>query len=379
MAARLINLSAGNAVLPLEVLTRAQQELVDYNGTGQSVLEMGYRTPAHEEICRRTEALFREVNAIPDDYEVLMTSGGASLLFSTIPMNLLGESSSYQTDKSVNVLLSGYWSKKTAAAMAKHAKVTSVGVDAADNYFALANPRDWQLDASGAYFHYTSADTRQGLQIRDFPHEAIPEGMLLVCDMSADFGSRRVDVSKFDIIYVAGHKNFSTAGVTFLIIRKSVLDQCRVCAGTPDVCNWQVMREQPCKQYNVPIIASIWIAMLVLEWMKDKGGVPYFEELAPRRANILYDFIDASNGFYRTFVTDPKWRSWMHVVFYCEDNELSKQLVAFLLANNVVDARAHPLGANREAIRVTMYNPQPIEQVIAIRDLLIQFQAQHVN
>jgi len=377
---RAINLAAGAAALPLEVLERAAREFVDTDGTGMSVAEMGYRTKPFHAIMEKAENGFRQLLGVPDTHEVHFFNGGATLQFSAIPLNLLGGANE---GKTANYLMSGHWSEKARNEARMFGKVTEVAVDPKGLYFEIPEGKTWEMDRDGAYFHYTSADTRQGLEIRDFDFSAVPEGMPVCCDASANLGSHPVDVSKYGVLYAASHKNFSTSGICYTIIRRDLISDRTQMKAMPTMCNWLTFQNAPNKIYNVPVLQSVWLGALNTEWMIERGGVEYFEQLAIRRSNLLYDLIDNSNGFYRTFVTSERFRSRMQVVFTIRtgsgaDHELVEK---FLTEANEdlgwLDIRSHPLGIPSDAIRVTMYNHQTEDTVKVVREFMHDFQKRH--
>jgi phosphoserine aminotransferase len=392
--ARAINLSAGCAALPLPVLEKAQKEFVQFRGRdrqprGLSVTEMGYRTKDFYELMHDAESSFRELLSIPDTHEVHFFNGGATLQFAALPMNLLGKTGNYATQdrsggvyKVANYVRNGHWSEKARDEARMFCHVHEVNNDPTDLYFSVPDGKDWNIDPRGAYIHYTAADTRQGFEFQEFPYEAIPEGMLLCCDASANLGNKPIDVSKYAVLYAAAHKNFSTSGVCYTIIRKDLITP-DVLPGTPTMCNWNRFQTAPGKVWTVPVVFSVWLGKLTTEWMLECGGLPYFEDLAIRRSRLLYDFIDDSNGFYRTFVTEDKFRSRMQVVFTIRDGEgKNADLVENFLKEaeydlGWLDIRSHPLGISSEAIRVTMYNPQTEQTVLSVREFMHEFMKRH--
>mmetsp|Transcript_64363 Transcript_64363/g.121920 ORF Transcript_64363/g.121920 Transcript_64363/m.121920 type:complete len:464 (+) Transcript_64363:50-1441(+) len=378
--ARAINLAAGSAALPLEVLEKAAQGLVETDLSGMSVCEMGYRTKPFHAIMERAESGLRTLLDIPDSHEVHFFNGGATLQFAAIPLNLMG---GVNEGKSANYLMSGHWSEKARNEARLFGKVTEVAVDPKGLYFDIPDGKTWEMDKDGAYFHYTSADTRQGLEIRNFDFDAVPEGMPVVCDASANLGSHPMNVSKYGVLYAASHKNFSTAGICYTIIRKDLISDRAQMKAIPTMCNWLTFQNAPNKIYNVPVLISVWLGALNTEWMIERGGTPFFEELAKRRSRLLYDYIDNSNGFYRTFVNSEEFRSRMQVVFTIKsgsgkDHELVEQ---FLKEANDdlgwLDIRSHPLGLPSDAIRVTMYNHQTEETVKVVREFMHDFHKRH--
>lgn len=375
-AKRAINLAAGQAALPYEVLQKAAAGMLDTDGEGMSVAEMGYRTKGFHRIMCRAEDAFRKLLNIPDTHEVHFFNGGATLQFSAIPLNLMGGENA---GKPANYLMSGHWSEKARNEAKMFGEVHEVAKDPRGLYFSIPDGKTWDIDPNGAYFHYTSADTRQGLEIREFEADAVPKGMPICVDASANLGSFPLDIAKHDVVYAASHKNFSAAGICYAIIRKDLITKKNQMAQCPTMCNWVKFQEAPNKIYNVPVLYSVWLGMLVTEWMIEKGGIPYFEKLAIERSSLLYDFIDASNGFYRTFVTEAKFRSRMQVVFTIGSGEGGDTVLVeeFLThANDTLgwlDIRSHPLGLKSDVIRVTMYNHQTIDSIMVVREYMKQF------
>jgi phosphoserine aminotransferase len=353
---------------------------------GISVAEMGYRTKWFHEIQNSTEEKFRELLTIPDTHEVFFLNGGATLQFASVPLNLMGGGSHTNPTRAkvANYVMNGHWSEKARNEASLYCNVNETWTDPEDLYFTLPDPKTWKIDPKGVYMHYTSCDTRQGFQFRKFPYEVVPEGMLLACDASADLGSKPVDISKYDVIYAAAHKNFSTAGFCLTIVRKSIIKEETILPYAPTMCRYKVFNDAPNKIWNVPVITSIYMADLMLDYMKERGGLEYFSDLAVRRAHLLYDFIDESKGFYNTFVTDSQYRSYMQVVFTIGDgiSARNQELVAkFLEEASVkhgwIDVRSHPLGIPSDAIRITMYNPQPIENIVEVRRFMNDFMKRH--
>mmetsp|Transcript_22380 Transcript_22380/g.48860 ORF Transcript_22380/g.48860 Transcript_22380/m.48860 type:complete len:415 (+) Transcript_22380:33-1277(+) len=382
-SSRSMNFSAGNAPLPLEVLERAQKEFVNWAGRGVSILEMGYRTDNFREVMADAEEKFRRLQEIPDDFEVHFLNGGATLQFAAVPMNLLGKPGRWNTThyKTANYIRSGHWSEKARDEARMYCHVHEVCKDPKDLYFGMPDPKDWDFEGHGVYCHYTAADTRQGFEFQQFPFEVVPKGQWLVCDASANLGSKPWDWKNHDVVYAAAHKNFSTSGVCYTVIRKSLITE-DVLPGTPTMCNWNRFQTAPDKVWTVPVTFSVWLGKLTCEWMLERGGLPAFEDLAIRRSNLLYDAIDNSQGFYNTFVTDPLYRSRMQVVFTIRDGMgKNEALVSKFLeetdAMGWLDVRSHPLGIPSDAIRITMYNPQPIEAIEVVREFLHDFQRRH--
>jgi len=380
---RVVNLSAGCAALPVEVLEKAQAQFVNYQGQDISVTEMGYRTQNFYDLMHESEDVFRKLMKIPDNYEVHFFNGGATLQFAAIPMNLLGKAGNWRTThyKTANYVRNGHWSEKARDEARMFGHVHEVNNCPEDLYFDVPDGKDWNIDPKGAYLHYTAADTRQGFEFQDFPYDAVPGNMTLCCDASANLGSKPVDVTKYGVLYAAAHKNFSTSGVCYTIIRKDLIGP-DVLPGTPTMCNWYRFSTAPNNVWTVPVVFSVWLGKLTQEWMLERGGLPYFEDLAIRRSNLLYDLIDNSNGFFRCFVMDAKFRSRMQVVFTIRTGEgKDERLVQKFLDETEelgwLDVRSHPLGIASDAIRITMYNPQPYETIVAVREFMNDFMKRH--
>ena len=372
---RVVNLSAGCAALPEEVLERAAAEMNSPLGKSISVTEMGYRTKDFHTLMDKAESSFRELMSIPDNYDVHFFNGGATLQFAAIPLNLLGENKDNKSK--ATYIMNGHWSEKAVNEANKYTDATQVCVDPKGLYFDHPDGKDWNIPQDSTYVHYTSADTRQGFEFQDFCYDSIPKDVTLCCDASANLGSKPVDISKYGVIYAAAHKNFSTSGVCYTIIRNDLIND-DVHKHTPTMCNWNVFQHAPNKIWNVPVIFSVWLGQLVCEHMLERGGLPYYEDLAIRRSNTLYNYIDDSDGFYRTFVTDARFRSRMQVVFTIRSGEgrdahLVEKFIAEAEGQGWLDVRSHPLGIESDAIRITMYNPQPIEVIEYIRDFMHEF------
>lgn len=375
--ARIVNLSAGCAALPQEVLERAAREMNSPLGKDISVTEMGYRTSDFHEIMDASEDSFRKLMQVPDTHEVHFFNGGATLQFAAVPMNLLGAQGGKAT-----YIMSGHWSEKASNEAKMYTDPHLACVDETGLYFELPDGDKWDIPTDSTYVHYTSADTRQGLEFQNFAYDAVPTGTELVCDASANLGSKPVDISKYGVIYAAAHKNFSTSGVCYTVIRKDLINE-DVHKFTPTMCNWNRFQTAPNKIWNVPVIFSIWLGNMVCEHMLERGGLPYYEELAIRRSNVLYNCIDESDGFYRTFVNHVDFRSRMQVVFTIRSGQnKDAQLVEKFLQQTAdmgwLDVRSHPLGIDSDAIRITMYNPQPIEVIEHVRDFMHHFKKENM-
>ena len=241
-------------------------------------------------------------------------------------------------------------------------------------------PERWTYDKDATYFHYCTADTRHGFEFHNFPYHGVPASNVLCADMSANLGTRRVDWSRYGVVYAAMHKNFSTSGATIVCIRKDLIDPDTVMPATPSIANWSSFYKSPNKIYNVPTIWTIWLFQLTCEYMMAKGGLDYYERRAKARAERFYDLIDNSDGYYKTFVQNEQFRSRMNICFTIKDDD--KTLIERFITNaenelGWLDVRGHPMStktnydSDTNSIRVTIYNPQKscaIEKVLNFMD-----------
>src|ERR671917_172933 len=286
MTERIYNFSAGPAVLPVPVLEQAREEMLSLPGTGMSVMEISHRSKTFDEIMGGAERGLRELMGIPANYHVLFLQGGASLQFSMIPMNLLGDGSS------ADYVITGSWGKK-ALKEAKKVGAVNVAADLADSrYTRTPEPHELKLDANAAYVHFTSNETIEGVEFKSEPEVG---GVPLVCDASSNIMSRPVDVSKYALIYAGAQKNLGPSGVTVVIIREDLLG--RIPAGLHTMLDYRTHVENG-SLYNTPNTWGIYILNLVCEWVKEQGGLEGMYQKNVEKAQKIYDRIDATD-FYR--------------------------------------------------------------------------------
>ena len=356
--ARVFNFSAGPAALPLEVLEQAQQELLDWQGSGVSVMEMSHRGKEFMSIAAQAEADLREIMAIPDNYKVLFLQGGASSQFAMVPLNLLADK-----DKA-DYFLTGHWSKKAVAEAKRYGTVNLVADTSDSKFTTIPVASDWKLDANSAYVHYTPNETIAGVEF-----DAIPDtgDVPLVADMSSTILSRPIDVSRFGIIYAGAQKNIGPAGLTIVIVRDDLIGK----AGdaVPAMLNYQIHAEND-SMYNTPPTYAWYIAGLVFQWVKRKGGLAAMAEINQRKAQKLYGVIDNSGGFYTNPVDKP-YRSWMNVPFILSDAGLDESFLSETKAAGLVQLKGH---RSVGGMRASIYNAMPEEGVDALIDFMQQFQ-----
>ena len=353
---RAYNFCAGPATLPEPVLQQARDEMLDWRGTGMSVMEMSHRSDEFVEIAEAAEQDLRELAGISDDYSVLFMQGGASSQFATIPLNLLGDKGR------ADYVNTGIWSKKAIAEASRYGDVKVVASSEDSGFTTVPLQQSWDSRADAAYLHYTPNETIGGLEY-DFVPDAgdVP----LVADMSSTMLSRPLDVSKFGLIYAGAQKNIGPSGLVVVIIRKDLLGRAR--AETPTMMNYQVIAENG-SMYNTPATYSWYLAGLVFRWLKEQGGVTAMEQINRRKAGKLYDFIDASD-FYANPI-EPRFRSWMNVPFTLADDALNGAFLAGAEARGLLNLKGH---RSVGGMRASLYNAMPEAGVDALIDYMAGF------
>jgi len=358
---RAFNFNAGPSALPLEVLENAQQQLVNFRNSGMSIMEMSHRSAIFDEIHNEAIALLKKLYAIPENYEVLFLQGGASLQFTMVPMNFL------QADQKASYVLSGSWAEKAF----KEAKLFGTPVEAAstkDNkYRNIPALSDIQFNEDDAYVHITSNNTIYGTQWKEFPETG---NVPLVADMSSDILSKPLDISKFGIIYAGAQKNLGPSGVTVVIIRKDLLEKAN--KEIPTMLKYTTHVDGN-SLYNTPPTFGIYMLGEVLKWVEAKGGIEAIAKLNEAKAQVIYDAIDHSNGFYTGHAT-PESRSLMNITFRVADEELEKQFLAEAKAAGFVGLNGH---RSVGGCRASTYNAVPLETCEALRDFMVAFQQKH--
>ena len=315
MTERIFNFSAGPATLPETVLLQAQRDLFALPGVGMSILEVSHRSAAFETVIQEAEADLRALLAIPDNYKVLFLQGGASLQFSMIPMNIL------PSGRSADYILTGSWGQGAVKEARKLGAVREAATTAATNFNRLPASGEIGLDPAAAYLHFTSNETIFGVEFQEEPAAGeVP----LVCDMSSNFLSRPIDVSKYGLIYAGAQKNAGPAGATIVIIREDLLG--RIPAGLPSMLDYDVLAKNG-SMYNTPPCFSIYICGLVFKWLRNEiGGLEKIFQLNQEKAGVLYEAIDSSDGYYRGHA-EKDCRSLMNVTFRLPSEELEKQFI----------------------------------------------------
>jgi phosphoserine aminotransferase len=360
---RVFNFSAGPAVLPLTVLQEAQRDLICLPGAGASVLEISHRSPEFREIHQTAQQRLRDLLQVPDSHQILFLQGGARLQFSMVPMNLLPGSRA-----PAQYLLTGSWGKH-ALAEARRAGDVHVCWDGQESgYDRLPSAGELAVEPDSAYLHFTSNETIQGVQ---FPAEPEVGDLPLVCDASSDFLSRPVPIERYGIFYACAQKNAGPAGVTIVIIRRDLLT--RSDADLPGYLNYRVHAEND-SLWNTPPTFGVYMVGLVARWLQEEiGGLQAMQERNVAKARLLYDVIDASDGFYAGHA-QPACRSSMNVTFRLASAELEQRFLAEAAQRELCSLKGH---RSVGGIRASIYNAMPREGVEALRDFMRDFQDQH--
>ena len=346
-------------MLPEAVLAEAQRDLMALPGVGASILEISHRSATFENIIQQAETNIRQLLAIPDEYAVLMLQGGGRLMFSMVPMNLMGGGR-----RLCNYLITGSWSKYAAQEAVKFGEARVVWDGKATNYDRLPASAEMRTDPKAAYLYYASNETIQGVQFATEPQAGdIP----LVCDASSDFLSRPVDIRKYGIYYACAQKNAGPAGLTVVVIRKDLLE--RSSELLPGYLNFQIHAEARSLWNTAPTFA-IYILMLVTKWLiTDIGGMAKMEAQNRAKAKLLYDAIDGSNGFYAGHA-QPAFRSMMNASFRLPSEELTNKFVKEAEDRGMTDLKGH---RSVGGIRASIYNAMPVEGVERLRDFMVEF------
>ena len=357
---RVHNFSAGPAALPTAVLERAREEMLDYAGTGMSVMEMSHRSSAFIDIAERAEADLRQLLAVPDDYEVLFLQGGATTQFAMVPMNLLDGAAR------ADYVNTGSWSKKAIKEAGRFCEVNVAASSENTNFDRIPAFSEWTLSADAAYLHICSNETIGGVQF----HE-LPDGVAcpLVADMSSDILSRPIEVSRFGLIYAGAQKNIGPAGLTVVIIKKDLIG--RAGSGVPSMLDYAVHAEAD-SMSNTPPTYSWYLAGLVFRWLKEQGGLVAMEAVNRRKAGALYAAIDQSN-FYRCPVEQGA-RSLMNVPFTLADSALDGAFLSGAEARGLTNLKGH---RSVGGMRASLYNAVPEAAVEALVDYMREFERDH--
>ena len=357
---RVYNFSAGPAVLPEEVLEEAANEMLDYQGTGMSVMEMSHRSPAFQQIIDDAEADIRELMNIPDNYKVLFLQGGASTQFSAIPMNL-------RKNGKAAYIVTGQWAKKAAAEAEKYIDVVRVASSEDKTFSYIPDCSDLDIPEDADYVYICENNTIYGTKYKTLPNT---KGHILVSDVSSCFLSEPVDVEKYGIIYGGVQKNIGPAGMAIVIIREDLIPE-EVDSSVPTMLAYKTQADAG-SLYNTPPCYTIYMCGKVFKWLKKMGGLEVMKERNEKKAKILYDFLDQSEMFKGTVV--PEDRSLMNVPFVTGDEELDAKFVKEAKAAGFENLKGHRTVGG---MRASIYNAMPIEGVEALVEFMKKFEEEN--
>ena len=354
---RIFNFCAGPATLPLPVLEKARDEMLDYRGLGMSVMEISHRSAAFDEVAESTEACLRRLLSISDDYAVLFLGGGATTQFAQVALNLAS------TDHPGAYIVNGSWSKK-AYGTAQRLGLAHLAASSEDSGFkSIPAENEWNLEGNHAYLHYVSNETISGVQFRHPPESDLQ----LVSDMSSDILSRLVDVDKFGVIYAGAQKNIGQAGIAVVIVRKDLLKD--LASSVPDLQSWKIQHQQG-SRLNTPPTYAWYMAGLVFEWIEANGGVGRMAELNQHKSDTFYQYLDQST-FYRNGIP-AEYRSQMNIPFQIVDETLHGQFITEAEAAGLSSLKGH---RSVGGMRASIYNAMPIEGIEALISFMQDFES----
>jgi len=358
---KVLNFCAGPAMLPAEVMKKAQLEFINWQYTGCSVMELSHRSKEFVNVAKQAEANLRGLMAIPDNYKVLFCHGGGRGQFSAVPLNLLPQG------KSADYIVSGSWSKSAAAEAKNFGKVNIINVvDNINNSISVKPSEKWSLSKEAAYVHYCVNETVEGIEIFDVPET---NGVPLVADMSSTILSREIDVSKFALIYAGAQKNIGPSGLTIVIVRDDLLNQAS--NTTPSIMDYTLIANND-SMHNTPPTYAWYLAGLVFNWLKAFGGVNAISVINMKKAAILYKTIDES-PFYLNNI-DKSNRSLMNVPFWLADDSLNSEFLIQAEQAGLIALKGH---RSVGGMRASIYNAMPIEGVEALVSFMQKFAQQH--
>ncbi|WP_312135924.1 3-phosphoserine/phosphohydroxythreonine transaminase [Sphingobacterium sp.] len=351
------NFGAGPCILPKEVFEEASKAVLDFNGTGLSILEVSHRSKEFEAVVVETERLVRELLNVPQGYSILFLQGGASQQFAMVPMNLLPEGGK------AAYLDTGVWATKAAKEAKKLGQVEIVASSSDKNYTYI--PKDYSIPADAAYFHFTSNNTIYGTEVFETPRTNLP----IVVDMSSDILSRKIDVSEYDLIYAGAQKNMGPAGVTLVIIKDELFGKSG--RTIPTIFEYEAHAKAG-SMYNTPPVFSIYVSMLNLRWLKAKGGVEVIEQENIIKARTLYDEIDRNPFFKGTANLED--RSRMNVTFVMENPDLEAAFLELAKERGLIGIKGH---RSVGGFRASIYNALTISSINALVDAMREFEETH--
>ncbi|HOJ64335.1 MAG TPA: 3-phosphoserine/phosphohydroxythreonine transaminase [Spirochaetota bacterium] len=353
---RIFNFSAGPAILPLQALEKAASELVNFNNSGMSIMEVSHRTPLYENVHNETLQLIREILSVPAEYDILLLQGGASSQFFMVPMNLIKD------NMIADYVISGSWSEKAIKEAKILGKKVNIAATSKETNFDRV-PSTFNFTKDACYVHITSNETIQGVQYKKFPDT---NGVPIIIDASSDIFSYEIDWKNIGLIYAGAQKNAGPAGVTIVIIRKDLYE--RESDNIPTMLRYSTHAKEN-SLYNTPPVFSIYMVNLTLKWLKSIGGIPGIKKINEEKAKLIYDVIDQSNGFYKGHAVKEN-RSTMNVTFTLKNPELESKFIKESEAKNMVGLKGH---RSVGGMRASIYNAMPIEGCKLLADFMRDF------
>jgi phosphoserine aminotransferase len=354
---RIYNFSAGPAILPVKVLEEAQNEMLDYQGTGMSVMEMSHRSKTYQQIIDDAEADLRKLVGIPSNYKVLFLQGGATLQFSMIPMNLM-------KNQSADYIISGHWAKKAAEEAEKYGKVNIIASSQDKMFSYIPDLKHLQISKDADYVHICDNNTIYGTKYDELPNT---EGKPLVSDMSSSFLSEPIDISKYGVIYAGAQKNVGPAGTVIVIIREDLIRK-DLPPFTPIMMRYDIQAENQ-SMYNTPPTYGIYLCGKVFKWLLNLGGLEAIHQINIAKAKLIYDYLDGSSMFFGT--VEKKSRSIMNVCFKSTSEQLDEKFIKEAKANGFDNLKGH---RSVGGMRASIYNAMPIEGVKALVEFMKIFE-----
>ncbi len=365
MSRRVINFYAGPAALPLPALERARDEMLDFEGTGMSVMEISHRAKEYDAVHHEAIALVRELLSVPEHFKVLLLQGGGNLQFAMLPMNLLHDG------RKADYIVTGTWAKralKEAVAWAGPENARCIASTEAEGFTRLPWPNEIKVNPDAAYVHFTSNNTVEGTQFHEWPDTG---GIPLACDMSSDMMWRPFDVSPFGLIYAGAQKNLGPSGLVVVLIREDFLAQCS--DRLPAILQYKVHADKD-SLYNTPPCFSIYMLRNVLAYFKAEGGLAVIERQNRAKADLLYGCLDRHSDFYRPLVTVKEHRSVMNVTFRLPTEDLDARFVAEAKKHGMVGVKGY---RTMGGIRVSIYNANGLDAVRTLVDFMEEFLRTH--
>ena len=353
------NFCAGPAMLPTAVMAKAQEEFINWNNTGSSVMELSHRSSVYMTMAAKAEADLRDLMAIPENYQVLFCHGGGRGQFSAVPLNLLPQG------KSADYIVNGSWSKAAATEAKNFGEVNVINIreEHSDGETSLMPSDKWPLNSDAAYVHYCPNETVDGIEINNIPNTGdVP----LVADMSSTILSHEIDVTKFGLIYAGAQKNIGPSGLTIVIVREDLLGNAQ--KATPCIMNYQTSANND-SMYNTPPTYAWYLAGLVFQWLKELGGVKAIAKVNQAKAELLYQAIDSSN-FYQNNI-EQQYRSKMNIPFWLKDESLNEKFLTQAEQQGLMALKGHRIVGG---MRASIYNAMPIEGVQALVAFMKKFE-----